>query len=45
VARKGATPLVVSEGKYVLGVVELSDVVKHGVKERFARCVRWASRR
>jgi len=37
VARKGATPLVVSEGKHVLGVVELSDVVKHGVKERFAR--------
>ncbi|TXI48061.1 MAG: potassium-transporting ATPase subunit KdpB [Lysobacter sp.] len=37
VARQGATPLVVCEGKHVLGVVELSDVVKHGVKERFAR--------
>ncbi|MEH6420934.1 potassium-transporting ATPase subunit KdpB [Pseudomonas sp. CGJS7] len=37
VARGGATPLVVAEGRYVLGVVELSDVVKHGVKERFAR--------
>ena len=37
VARGGATPLVVAEGKYILGVVELSDVVKHGVKERFAR--------
>ena len=37
VARSGATPLVVSEGKHVLGVVELSDVVKHGVKEKFAR--------
>lgn len=37
VARSGATPLVVSEGKHVLGVVELSDVVKHGVKERFAQ--------
>ncbi|HEY5782619.1 MAG TPA: potassium-transporting ATPase subunit KdpB [Lysobacter sp.] len=37
VARGGATPLVVADGKYVLGVVELSDVVKHGVKERFAR--------
>jgi len=37
VARGGATPLVVSDGKHVLGVVELSDVVKHGVKERFAR--------
>lgn len=37
VARSGATPLVVAEGKHVLGVVELSDVVKHGVAERFAR--------
>ena len=37
VARQGATPLVVSEGRHVLGVIELSDVVKHGVKERFAR--------
>ena len=37
VARGGATPLVVAEGKHVLGVVELSDVVKHGVGERFAR--------
>ena len=37
VARKGATPLVVAEGVSILGVVELSDVVKHGIKERFAR--------
>lgn len=37
VARGGATPLVVAEGRHVLGVIELSDVVKHGVKERFAR--------
>ena len=37
VARKGATPLVVSDGRHVLGVIELSDVVKHGIKERFAR--------
>ncbi|MGH8086310.1 MAG: potassium-transporting ATPase subunit KdpB [Lysobacter sp.] len=37
VARGGATPLAVSDGKHALGVVELSDVVKHGVKERFAR--------
>ncbi|MBS0199116.1 MAG: potassium-transporting ATPase subunit KdpB [Proteobacteria bacterium] len=37
VARGGATPLVVAEGRHVLGVVELGDVVKHGVKERFAR--------
>ncbi len=37
VARGGATPLVVAEGRHVLGVVALGDVVKHGVKERFAR--------
>ena len=37
VARNGATPLVVADGRHVLGVVELSDVVKHGIKEKFAR--------
>ena len=37
IARGGATPLVVAEGMHALGVIELSDVVKHGVKERFAR--------
>jgi len=37
VARGGATPLVVAEGRHALGVVELSDVVKHGIKEKFAR--------
>jgi len=36
VARKGATPLVVLEGKRVLGVVALSDIVKTGIRERFA---------
>ncbi|HUD41056.1 MAG TPA: potassium-transporting ATPase subunit KdpB [Dokdonella sp.] len=37
VARSGATPLVVSDGGHVLGVVELSDVVKHGIKHKFAQ--------
>ncbi len=37
VARKGATPLVVSDGRHVLGVIELSDVIKRGIKERFAK--------
>ena len=37
VARNGATPLVVAEGRHVLGVVELSDVVKHGMREKFAQ--------
>ena len=36
VARKGSTPLVVSDGSLVLGVVELKDIVKGGIKERFA---------
>ena len=35
VARKGSTPLVVSDGAKVLGVVELKDIVKGGIKERF----------
>jgi K+-transporting ATPase ATPase B chain len=36
VGRRGATPLVVADGTRVLGVVELKDVVKGGLKERFA---------
>ena len=36
VARRGSTPLVVAEGRYVLGVVELKDIVKTHIKERFA---------
>ncbi len=37
VARAGSTPLVVAEGDRVLGVVELRDVVKGGIRERFAQ--------
>jgi potassium-transporting ATPase ATP-binding subunit len=36
VAREGATPLVVAEGTKVLGVIRLNDIVKGGIKERFA---------
>jgi K+-transporting ATPase ATPase B chain len=36
VAQGGATPLVVSDGPVVLGVIELKDIVKGGIKERFA---------
>jgi K+-transporting ATPase ATPase B chain len=36
VARKGGTPLVVADGKQVLGVVALSDVVKTRIRDRFA---------
>ena len=35
VARRGSTPLVVSDGSRVLGVIELKDIVKGGIKERF----------
>jgi K+-transporting ATPase ATPase B chain len=36
-SRAGRTPLVVADGRKVLGVVELKDVVKGGIKERFAQ--------
>ncbi len=35
VARRGSTPLVVVDGARVLGLVELKDIVKGGIKERF----------
>ena len=36
VGRRGSTPLVVADGTKVLGVIELKDIVKGGIKERFA---------
>ncbi|MGM3274770.1 potassium-transporting ATPase subunit KdpB [Ralstonia sp. 24A2] len=36
VARAGGTPLVVADNDRVLGVVELKDIVKAGIRERFA---------
>lgn len=36
VAKMGGTPLVVIDGKEILGVVQLKDIVKGGIKERFA---------
>jgi potassium-transporting ATPase ATP-binding subunit len=36
VARRGSTPLVVADGARALGVVELKDIVKSGIRERFA---------
>ena len=35
VSRRGSTPLAVADGKVVLGIVELKDIVKTGIKERF----------
>ena len=37
IADQGATPLAVADGKQVLGLVRLNDVVKGGIKERFDR--------
>lgn len=37
VSKSGGTPLVVAERKRVLGVVHLKDVVKGGIRERFAQ--------
>src|SRR6202008_2453908 len=37
IGRRGATPLVVSDGARVLGVIHLKDIVKGGIRERFAQ--------
>jgi len=37
ISRSGGTPLVVADGRDVLGVVQLKDIVKGGIKERFAQ--------
>jgi K+-transporting ATPase ATPase B chain len=44
VARQGATPLVVVDGARALGVIELKDVVKGGIRERFAELRRMGIR-
>ncbi len=36
VAKSGGTPLVVADGKTILGVVHLKDIVKGGISERFS---------
>ena len=45
IATSGGTPLVVSRNGQVLGVIELKDIVKGGIKERFAELRQWESRR
>jgi K+-transporting ATPase ATPase B chain len=37
VAKQGATPLVVADAGRVLGVIQLNDIVKPGIRERFAQ--------
>jgi K+-transporting ATPase ATPase B chain len=44
VARAGSTPLVVADGPLVLGVIELKDVVKQGIQEKFAEMRRMGIR-
>jgi potassium-transporting ATPase ATP-binding subunit len=35
ISRAGSTPLVVADGRDILGVIELKDVVKQGIREKF----------
>ena len=35
ISRDGSTPLVVADGRVILGVIELKDVVKQGIREKF----------
>jgi K+-transporting ATPase ATPase B chain len=44
ISRAGGTPLVVAEGSEVLGTIQLKDVVKGGIKERFAHLRRMGIR-
>ncbi|HWK26469.1 MAG TPA: potassium-transporting ATPase subunit KdpB [Solirubrobacter sp.] len=44
IARAGSTPLAVARDSQVLGVIELSDVVKEGMRERFDRLRRMGIR-
>lgn len=37
IASNGGTPLVVSENEKIIGVVELQDIIKPGIQERFER--------
>jgi len=44
IAKKGGTPLVVAEGDQALGVIHLKDVVKGGIRDRFAQLRRMGIR-
>lgn len=44
VARQGATPLAVADGQRLLGVVQLKDIVKAGIRERFGELRRMGIR-
>lgn len=36
ISNKGGTPLLVSDGNHVVGIIHLKDIIKGGIKERFA---------
>jgi potassium-transporting ATPase ATP-binding subunit len=44
IAKAGATPLVVADGPKVLGAIQLKDIVKGGIKERFSELRRMGIR-
>jgi K+-transporting ATPase ATPase B chain len=44
IARAGGTPLAVADGKQLLGAINLADIVKAGIKERFAELRRMGIR-
>jgi K+-transporting ATPase ATPase B chain len=44
IARSGATPLAVADGNRLLGVVQLKDIVKAGIRERFGELRRMGIR-
>src|SRR5450432_4251314 len=44
IARKGGTPLIVVEDRHAVGVIELKDIVKGGICERFAELRRMGIR-
>jgi potassium-transporting ATPase ATP-binding subunit len=44
IARQGATPLAVADGQRLLGVVQLKDIVKAGIRERFGELRRMGIR-
>ena len=41
ISNQGGTPLVVAKNHKILGVIYLKDIIKRGVKEKFADLARW----
>ena len=43
IAKAGGTPLAVAKDGKLLGLIHLKDIIKGGIRERFAELRRWAS--